>query len=147
MPFDFTEKAAVLLKRVAAAGGSLGSGLAKTAVELALREAYEQGKADASGATAPRVAPSSASVGKAAPRPASGPAPAVPAASAAAPAADCAHAWDEAFLDGRKVGIKCTRCGVLESDVQARCTHYFVQVGKQEICVACRHVRGGTVRS
>jgi hypothetical protein len=157
MPYDFTGKAAALLKRVAAAGGSLGSGLAKTAVELALRDAYEQGKADASGATAPQVGPgargqvtarSGTSTGTG-----QGSGSKIPARStatapaASAPGDECAHVWNEAFLDGRKVGSKCTRCGVLEQDVQARCSHYFVTVGKQEVCVACRQLRGGNPRS
>ncbi len=136
MPYDFTDKAAVLLRRVANTGGSLASDLARVAVELALREAYEQGKADASGHTAPQV-------GAVAKVPDRTIVPAPPAATGD----DCTHVWAESFLDGRKVGIRCSRCGVLEQDVQARCSHYFVQQGKHEVCVACRQVRGGNPRS
>lgn len=128
--FDFKEQAKALIKRLGQnPSASLNQGLALAAVETALREAYQRGQEDAKGRRAQGSAPSRAI------QPTAG----APAQTVAAP--ECAHEWEEVFLDGRTLGNKCLDCGVLESEVQSRCDHYFVPVGAQEICVACRKPR------
>lgn len=127
--FDFKARARSLLKTlslgVPGAANALNSALSIAAVETALREVYAEGQqAKRSGAAASRpvsarpVEPRTAAV--------------------AAPAPECEHEWEEAFIDGRALGFRCVECGVLQSEVQNRCTHYFVDTGAGEVCVACR---------
>ncbi|MCM2279578.1 MAG: hypothetical protein NDJ89_16005 [Oligoflexia bacterium] len=123
--FDFKEQARTLLKRLGQnPGAPMNQGLALAAVEAALREAHARGMQDAKG---PAL--------KSSPQVAKKP---TPASTETASEIQCAHEWEETFLDGRAVGGKCLHCGVLQRDVQERCNHFFVQVGGREICVACR---------
>ena len=134
--FDFKEQAKALLKRLGAGSGSAPNPtLALLAVETALREAFAHGQGTARVA---RVAARSADVS----RPASQPGQRTPPTRPAEPApAECAHEWEEVFLDGRALGIKCADCGILQRDVQDRCDHYFVDVGGSQVCVACRKAK------
>lgn len=133
-PYDFKEAARELLNRIYGNGSSAAPNkdLVRTALEVALKDAYSQGLGDkkkAASAPSPSISKSSAS------------------STAARPAArstefvDCAHQWQESFLDGRAVGVQCSKCGTLESDLKAQCEHFFVKNGPNEVCVACRATR------
>ena len=125
--FDFKEQTKTLLKRIGQnSGAPIHPALAQAAVEALLREAYTQGAIDARTPRAPK-ATQTAFAAK------------LPAQATSSP--ECAHEWEEVFLDGRTLGNKCIDCGILQTDLQARCEHYFVQVGTGESCVACRKSR------
>lgn len=150
---DFKEQARALIRRIAPNGAQgpsdlLSQGLALAAVETALREAYARGAEAArkgrgevgSSAGLPRglgpgtrgtalarntsIAPASAGGQARSERGSTPP--------------ECPHEWEEVFLDGRALGARCLDCGVLQTEVQDRCDHYFVQTAGGETCVACR---------
>jgi hypothetical protein len=127
--YPFNENAKALLKRLQSNDGStVNPALALAAVEAALREAYSQGQR----ATHPPAQPARE------PKQPPPPARHAPPVAASDPEPECAHQWEETFLDGRAVGSKCLKCDVLERDVQNRCDHFYVKTGAGEICVACR---------
>ena len=116
--FDFKEEARTLLKRLTQTPGApMSQGLAVAALEAALREAYARGRGDL------RAKPA---------RVAAAPVRTLAPVKTPAPAPECAHEWEEG---------RCTECGVFQRDVQQQCDHYFVKVGAQEICMACRKPR------
>jgi hypothetical protein len=123
-PFDFKETAKALLKRLTPqAGGSVNPALALAAVETALREAYARGQQDARPIASSRTSAPSARFEPA--------------------EEECAHVWQETFLDGKSVGSKCVKCDIIERDVKSRCDHYFVKTDSGEVCVACRKPKRG----
>lgn len=133
--FDFKEQSTLLLKRIWPKESNVAPAqreLARSAVEIALREAFAKGTESARGAkgTQPRATT---------PAPFASQTISKPAEPRSAP--PCDHDWEEAFLDGRSVGSQCKECGVLQKDVQDQCNHYFVRVGSSEVCVACRKPR------
>jgi hypothetical protein len=145
---DLKAKADALLRQLGRnPGAPLNQALARTAIEVALREAYEQGAREARGTPAPKV-PAAArrstdydnpfAFSRQAPARASS---TVPKPSAQPAEVVCAHQWEEVFLDGRDLGFKCIHCDVSQKEVQGRCDHYFVQQGSQEVCVACRKAK------
>lgn len=132
-PYDFRKQATRLLQQLKLAPGSPGvSPLALPAVEVALREAYARGAEDSrTGSKGHARTPAAPAPRAAAPSRGSRP-------EAEPAAVECAHEWEEAFLDGRALGNRCALCGMLHTQAQASCSHYFVRVGAQEVCVACR---------
>lgn len=130
--FDFKEQSTLLMKRIWPKESNVAPAqreLARSAIEIALREAFGKGteSARAAGGTQPRGATTKSPVASKPAEPRSAP--------------PCDHDWEEAFLDGRSVGSQCTECGVLQKDVQDQCNHFFVRVGSSEVCVACRKPR------
>jgi hypothetical protein len=136
MEFNFKENAQGLLKRIGlGSSSSVNPALALAAVETALREAYAKGLEDARKGTGLSAKPNVTGPKKTATTSS------IPNVSITEPREECHHEWQEAFLDGRGVGHKCLKCGVLERDIRRECDHYFVKTDAGEVCVACRRPR------
>lgn len=130
--YDFKEAARGLLARIYGNGSSVSPNkdLIRTAIEVALRDAYNEGLgARKKALSAPAATRSSARAA----------APSVDARKSGD--MDCSHQWKESFLDGRAVGVQCAKCGALERDLKSQCDHFFVKNGPNEVCVACRTTR------
>ena len=147
--YDFKEQARALIKRLGQnPGAPLNQGLALIAAETALREAYARGQKDTPAGKA-RAASSAPGVSGSQGRTSFGgkaPARGKPSAPVDERPRECAHEWEELYLDERHIGAKCYHCGISQRDVQERCDHYFVDTGMGDVCVACRKPRGKASR-
>jgi hypothetical protein len=115
--FDFKEAARKLMAQIfnGPTGTAGNKDLVRTAIEVALRDAYSKGQGDIKKPPSPSPSPTAT--------------------------VECDHRWQESFLDGRAVGVQCAKCGILERDIKSQCEHFFVKSGSQEVCVACRATR------
>lgn len=129
--FDFSARAKALFKMISPAQGAAPNPtLALAAVEAALREAFSRGKESAGAAR-----------GTSKPTPKPNPFPPKPEVAKPSAPVECDHEWEEAFIDGRALGFRCTDCGILQHDVQERCNHYYVHSDGNQVCIACRKVQ------